>query len=65
MWDISFFGEIKRKVSTLRFLKLIKIQYRDEIKLDVKKEIHWIKNKQGPNPNFDPIISFEDYRKIN
>jgi len=49
----------------LRFLRLKKIQYKDEIKLDIKKELHWIKNKQGSIPKFEPITSIEKYRKIN
>jgi len=50
---------------TLRFLRLKKIQYKDEIKLDIKKELHWVRSKQGPTPKFEPIISIEKYRKIN
>jgi len=50
---------------TLRFLRLKKIQYKDEIKRDIKKELHWVRNKQGPTPKFEPIISIEKYRKTN
>jgi len=50
---------------TLRFLRLKKIQYKDEIKLDIKKELHWVRSKQGPTPKFEPIISIEKYRKTN
>jgi len=50
---------------TLRFLRSKKIQYKDEIKLDIKKELSWIRNKQGSPPKFEPIISFDQYRKIN
>ncbi|MBY9016597.1 MAG: hypothetical protein KGD68_12955 [Candidatus Lokiarchaeota archaeon] len=50
---------------TLRFLRLKKIQYKDEIKLDIKKELNWVRSKQGPTPIFEPIISIERYRKIN
>ncbi|MBY8978770.1 MAG: hypothetical protein KGD72_00135 [Candidatus Lokiarchaeota archaeon] len=49
---------------TLRFLRLQKIQYKDEIKLDIKNELHWVRSKQGPTPKFEPIISFEKYHKI-
>jgi ubiquinone/menaquinone biosynthesis C-methylase UbiE len=48
---------------TLRFLRLKKFQYKDEIKLDIKKELHWVKSKQGKIPEFEPIISIEKYRK--
>ena len=47
---------------TLRFLRLKKIQYKDEIKLDIKKELRWVRTKQGPIPKFEPIISIEKYR---
>jgi len=47
---------------TLRFLRLKKVEFKDEIKLDIKKELHWVRNKQGPTPKFEPIISIEKYR---
>ena len=50
---------------TLRFLRLKKIQNKDEIKLDIKKELNWLRSKQGSTPKFGPIISMEKYRKIN
>ena len=31
-------------------------QYKDEIKFNIKKELQWVKNKQGPIPKFEPII---------
>ncbi len=31
---------------TLRFLRLKKIQYKDEIKLDIKKELHCVRSRQ-------------------
>ena len=46
---------------TMRFLRSKKIQYKDEIRLDVKKELHWVKSKQGKIPKFEPIISFERF----
>jgi len=49
---------------TLRFLRLKKIQYIDEIKLDIKKELQWVRSKQGPTPKFEPVISIEKYHKI-
>ncbi len=49
---------------TLRFLRLKKIQNKDEIKLGIKKELDWVRNKQGPTPKFEPIISIEKYHKI-
>jgi len=49
---------------TLKFLRLKKIQYQDEIKLDIKKELNWVRSKQGPTPKFEPVISIEKYRKI-
>jgi hypothetical protein len=49
---------------TLRFLKLKKIQYKDEIKLDIKEELNWVRSKQGSTPKFEPIISIEKYHKI-
>ena len=49
---------------TLRFLRLKKIPYKDEIKLDIKKELNWVRSKQGPTPKFEPIISIENYHKI-
>ncbi len=39
--------------------------YKDEIKLDIKKELHWVRSKQGPAPKFEPVISIEKYRKTN
>jgi len=48
---------------TLRFLRLKKIQFKDEIKRDIKKELHWVRNKQGATPKFEPIISIENYSK--
>jgi len=50
---------------TLRFLRLKKIQYKDEIKLDIKEELNWVRSKQGPTPKFEPIISIEKYHKVN
>ena len=50
---------------TLRFLRLKKIQFKDEIKLDIKKELHWVRNQQGPTPKFESIASIDQYRKIN
>jgi tetratricopeptide (TPR) repeat protein len=47
---------------TLRFLRLKKVEFKDEIKLDIKKELHWVRNKQGPTPKFEPVISLEKYR---
>ena len=47
---------------TLRFLRLKNIEFKDEIKLDIKKELHWVRNKQGPTPKFEPVISLEKYR---
>lgn len=49
---------------TLRFLRLKKIQYKDEIKLDIKEELNWVRSKQGLTPKFEPIISIEKYHKI-
>jgi len=49
---------------TLRFLRLKKIKYKDEIKLDIKEELNWVRSKQGPTPKFEPIISIEKYHKI-
>jgi len=49
---------------TLRFLRLKKIQYKNEIKLDIKEELNWVRSKQGPTPKFEPIISIEKYQKI-
>ena len=49
---------------TLRFLKLKKIRYKDEIKLDIKEELNWVRSKQGSTPKFEPIISIEKYHKI-
>jgi len=49
---------------TLRFLKLKKIRYKDEIKLDIKEELNWVRSKQGPTPKFEPIISIEKYHKV-
>jgi tetratricopeptide (TPR) repeat protein len=43
----------------LRFLRLKKFEFRDEIKHNIKNELHWIKTKQGRPPQFEPIISFE------
>ena len=47
---------------TLRFLRLKKVEFKNEIKLDIKKELHWVRNKQGPTPKFEPVISLEKYR---
>jgi len=47
---------------TLRFLVLKKFQFKDEVKSDIKKELHWVKSKQGTIPKFEPIISFERFR---
>jgi len=49
---------------TLRFLKLKKIRYKDEIKLDIKEELNWVRSKQGSTPKFEPIISIEKYHKV-
>jgi len=50
---------------TMSFLRSKKIQNKDEIRLDIKKELDWVRSKQGPTPKFEPIISIEKYRKIN
>jgi hypothetical protein len=50
---------------TLRFLRLKRFQYKDEIKLEIKEELHWVKTKQGTTPKFEPIISIERYQKKN
>ena len=47
---------------TLRFLRLKKVEFKNEIKLDIKKELHWVRNKQGSTPKFEPVISLEKYR---
>ncbi|MFX0076018.1 MAG: methyltransferase domain-containing protein [Candidatus Hermodarchaeota archaeon] len=49
----------------LRFLRLKKFEFREEIKLDIKKELRWVKTKQGTPPNLEPIISLEKYNSNN
>ena len=46
---------------TLRFFRLKQFQFRDEIKADIKKELRWVKNRQGEIPKFEPVISIEKY----
>ena len=48
---------------TLRFFRLKQFQFRDEMKSDIKKELHWVKNRQGEVPDFEPVISIEKYIK--
>ncbi len=50
---------------TLRFIKLKKFQYKEEIKLDIKNELSGVRTKQDMPLKYEPIISLDQYRKIN
>ncbi|MGB5913182.1 MAG: methyltransferase domain-containing protein [Promethearchaeia archaeon] len=52
---------IKFYKKTLICLRITSIQLKKDFKSEIKKELIWVKNKKGPLPKFEPIISIENY----